>query len=275
MKNFIFSFFLVFILILPLHAQLKVTGSSYSIKETSYIKDTVQDPVFIINGKIGEELSVTLQADHPVEGTEATYTWYRFDPVSFQFDSLHTETNVSFSQHTDNLATAYLVRVQDKSGLDTSFTSWVFFNYLSAKFDLFSHVCYILEMKVSVEQMPEQFIYYDLADSSELKMPYDYGYTWTAIGDEKYDEEINVPYGLYFFDNNPPAVNTTYRFTVTDSFENSTSIEKYLETKETYAKFIPDAKYSYEIVNKNFSEQVGKSAPVAVTYKNESKNGDK
>ena len=231
------------------HGQISAPGASSS-DETSYPVFSETDSIFVFCAADSLSDIGILQATTQFTGAK-TFLWEKYNDQSAAFDFYFSENSDSQTSEISGLGDGcYRVTVTQGANSEVD-RAWVFNNWTFAEGDVTESNCDYL--KLSGNFTTAHFIYYDLADNTELEVFKDVKVRWN---DE--DGTVSTVISPTIYD--PPAKNTNYTFEVYDKFGCSGSGAVFYESIVTKAAF-------------SVNPQSG-GAPLTVNFINESENGD-
>ena len=249
----ILSLFLLFSAKFVSGQSLSSPSASFA-EQTSYPVFTGSDFTYYFCGTKGH-MSGSLNASS--SGSQVTFAWEKFNPVSGTFGFLTNETGVSSAlSGLDN--GCYRVSFRE-NGLDYLFRAWIMNGWTEPAAAISESNCQYI--KLLGEANGSSYVYYDLSSLQPLTINQGYKYIWYAD---------NVPFATVQnpIINNPPTKNSIYRLDVTDRGGCMQSSEV------TYASIVTKAKFSWKATQESNPQYTEPEAPLEVKFTNESENGD-
>ena len=261
-----------------LNGQIHAPTADFA-KKLTYISYTGNDSVFVFYNAPGLPKKGSLTAIPAVAGNY-NFEWSKYNPSINGFDPVFlTQNNLSQSVAANLEEGGYKVRISNGSGVDVSFTSWVYLNELRAEVEKdnlgnlkpFKYTCSIIQLDGLA--FIDIFYYYDFLTHGQILLQNGYTFRWTSD-----NPDLNIPFASIYQDpqiiNNFPVVDTRFVFTVTDSFGMQASDNVFYITIHAEAKFrinIFDKEESGIFIEPSGSYEGG--APLIVKFINESING--
>ena len=274
-----------FIILLCLFFIAEAAKSQISSSVADYTKytDSVAypgtDPIFIFYQVPGQAVSGSLIAKGPVSGS-FNFEWSEYNADSETWDQLQPiDMNVQQSQREGLSSGGYQVRVNNGSGIDTSFIAWVFIDKLTGGIEKtednrikpFKYTCDFLTLNGSV--ILDNFVYYNPVNNNPVNLKNGFTFLWTSD-----NTDLIIPNSSRVLDPNityrPPVKDTWYILTVTDSMDMKVVDSVFYETIHTRAEFsylFFDKEDTKEFINPPSPPQ--SDAPLKVRFINESQNG--
>ena len=249
--------FIVFALV-PTFGVAQISPDADKIVPTEY-SGLNQDEIHIFCGKKGEK-NASLTATVP-NGESGNFEWLKYNEISRNFDpfpgALSGNTTSTISNLDDG---CYRVNITSTSNVKSTFTAWVFNNYIRAKAEVTESDCNSFTLKGTLNS-PLTISYVDLPTGQPKTMLKDIKYLWT--GGEIGEKNV-ITYKVF----DPPARNTDYTFKITDKFG------CVFDTIIQYISIVTEASFTYT-EQKQFNLPTNtKEAPLTVTFNNTSDNAD-
>jgi hypothetical protein len=253
------------LIIRPLFGQISSDVSDFKVA-TAYSK---KDTVFVFNQSSGVKKG-QLKAKLPGIDS-ASFEWSAFDTISKTFSPpFKTDMGVDSSMVGDIAQGGYLVHIT-KTGLDTTFTAWVFLNDFTLTLEknvagevlFYRRTCEYTNLQATA--MPAIFTYFNPATKARIKLSNSIIYTWSASPSSDGtlpDKEAKI----WIEGDALPSEDTEYTCRGTDKFNLSR------EDKVKYISIIPKADFTEEH-DKKYEKL--ESAPLKVTLTNKSTNATK
>jgi len=219
-----------------------------------------QDSIYIFCGNQGE-LNAALTATSPNAGP-ATFEWQKYNALTGTFDFFSSDVSGSTTSVISALQDgAYRVNITPTGGILTTFTAWVFNNYITTTAAITNSDCNSFTV-VGTSDTPI-LTYVDLPTGTSRTVNKGILVNWTAD-----NESVSTFLTSQIFD--PPTKDTDYTLTVSDRFGCiSTSVVNYVSIV-TKASFT----YVKQDQSKSFTDIEKKEAPLEVTFTSNSKNAD-
>lgn len=228
---------------------------------TQYPDGHPNDPIYYFDAIENTQLTIT-----PLGGGSYTFSWFKYNPSSQQFDLPAGNQNGSTSSIFINEEGGYMVRVDDGMSMAQDFYCWTFEpkpDNLKINFGG-NNQCFKLELKVT-----NGLVYYNhKGDHSSLVADHSALYTWNS---DDTSSEANEKSGR-LIEIDAPYLDTEYSVTITNSvFEDQT-------LNEPYEAVAVNAEFDFEIDPlgdnaKTLKETTG-PAPMKVDFKVKTKISD-
>jgi gliding motility-associated-like protein len=268
-RHFLLLFlFLVKLVFIPVNAQVSSITADFKIA-TAY---SSHDSIFIFNQsptvKKGS-LQVTTPGSAPT-----SFEWSAYDSTSHTFlPVFKTDANVAVSSVSELNSGGYRIHAF-RTGWDTTIVSWVFLNDFTYSVEknnagevlFYRRTCEFINLQATA--IPSLFKYFDSSTSTRYTLKNSVLFTWSASP----ANGVTLGEGakLWIEDDELPNEDTEYTGRGTDNF----GLSK--EDKVKYISIIPKADFEVTYPKKYESaEGTGDgvvSAPLTVTFKNNSKN---
>ncbi len=223
-------------------------------EQTSYPVFAGKDFIYYFCGTDGHQ-SGALKANSA--GSQVTFIWEKFNPVSGTFSFFTNETGA-----TSTLAAldngCYRVSFRE-NGVDYLFRAWIMNGWIGATAEISESNCQFL--KLQGVATGSNYVYYDLSTTQPVSINPGYKYIWS---------NENVPVStiqnpvIY----SPPTKNSVYRLEITDRAGCMQS------SQVTYESIVTKAKFSWKANQELSSQFTIPEAPLEVKFTNESENGD-
>lgn len=259
MKMFRISGILVFLvcfLALPEIGFAQITSDADEIVPTEYSSGN-QDMIHVFCGLKGE-LNATLTASYPV-GESGNFLWTKYNSTSGTFDLFRDDLSGSATSTISDLPNGcYRVSLSTSSGIKT-YTSWVFNNYAELTAEILASDCNSFTLSGTVDS--PTFEYVDLPGRQSKVLNKDLQVRWMNGSAIVTKFTTAVVY-------DPPTKDTQYTFEVTDRFGCGVS------TQVMYQSIVTKASFTYTLDERK-SDTKKNEAPLTVTFRNTSENGDK
>jgi gliding motility-associated-like protein len=228
--------------------QMSAPGSTGS-DMTSYPDFSDDDPVFIFCTAPGENLA-TLRASTSFEGLK-TYTWEKYNPANGTFEFYSSESNATNQSDISGLADGGY-RVTITSGSESQvYRAWVFNFWRTIEAEVKESTCDYFVLSAANEQ--SRLLYYDLSTGAETEITVTPTYEWR-------DGETTISRFQSPTIYDPPTKDTEYEVIVSDKYGCE------VEVSVTYISIVTKAVFT--------ADPMSGEAPLEVTFKNESENGD-
>lgn len=232
-----------------LKAQISGPGSG-STQSTNYPVFRPNDNIFVFCTPNETSVIATLRVQTQLSGTK-TFLWEKFNAGTGLFEFYSSESSESsFSQITTLKDGCYRATVTLGATTET-YRAWVFNTRIKPEGSVAESNCKFFTLTGSYTA--SEIVYYDLTSKAEVKMNRDLKVQWL----ENQKLVASVAATQVF---NPPTKNTDYTFRVYDKF----GCEQRL--KVTYNSIVTKAYFTVDPAKGE--------APLDVTFKNESENGD-
>ncbi|MCX6238084.1 MAG: gliding motility-associated C-terminal domain-containing protein [Bacteroidia bacterium] len=251
------GFFLLIFLLLSVEfvagQSLVSTSASFSEK-TSYPVFTGNDFIYYFCGTNGQ-LSGSLKASS--SGSQVTFTWEKYNPVTGSFSFFSNETGTS-SVLTGLDNGCYRVSFRE-NGVDRLFRAWIMNGWVVPTSVISESNCQYFKLQGGVTG--SNYVYYDLSSRQVVTLDPGYKYIW-------YTDNIpgmTIPNPIIY---GPPTKNSVCRLEVTDRAGCMQS------SQVNYVSIVTKAKFSWkpdQVLNPQFTTP---EAPLEVKFTNESENGD-
>lgn len=250
-----FIVFLLFV-IAPAVGFSQISSTASSVIPTEYGSGS-QDNIHIFCGQKGQT-NAALTATNS-NGLPPTYEWLKYDAATGSFNPYMSDVSGAATSVISNLADgAYRVNITTTAGVQT-YTAWVFNNYIETTTDIPASDCNSFTLKGTIDS--PVLTYYDLATRQPKQLNKGLQVRWTSGNDA-------VGQVLEFQIFNPPTRDTDYRLTVTDRFGCSS------QSVVQYISIVTKASFTVEREEQQHIPQGKFEAPLAITFKNTSENGD-
>lgn len=233
-----------------LAAQISAPGATGSGK-TSYPVFSETDSIFVFCTGQGEP-AASLRVQTGLTGTK-TFLWEQYNPVSGSFDFYFSESTEAQSSLISKLEDGCYRATVTQGAASEMYRAWVFNDWIQVSADLPDSTSNCFSFRLQGAFTSAELRYFDLATGEEIQLRKSNRVQW-----KKDDEIVATVINPQIF--NPPAKNTDYTFRVFDEFGCEHSV------KVTYNSIVTKAKFTVDPRNGE--------APLEVTFKNESENGD-
>jgi CHU_C Type IX secretion signal domain len=236
---------------------------------TKYVNDSILglDSIFVYYspGYNGFPITASLQAS--LNGTSGlTFNWKIYDESIPGFIDV-MNPNLVYNDDSslctiDQLESGgYFVEITKEDIIDTSFTAWVFVNYMKVDIEVESNCTFT---QLSGIEGGNMFYYFDLLDNTRIELPNGLNIEWTA---EPEVEATLRPYESVYL--NPPHYeDTEFSVVVRDSFNYEKEDQKHVLAIATKANFY--AIEGVEVITDTVVKE--KEAPYHVQFVDSSKN---
>ena len=192
----------------------------------------------------------TLVARTALDGVK-TYKWERYNPVSGAFEAYFDESSAENQSEISELADGgYRVTITSGTGQEV-FRAWVVNFWRSIEAGVTESTCELFTLTATFEQAP--VIYYDISSGVQVEISVVPAFEW-----KEGETVISRLASPTIFD--PPTKDTDYQLTVTDKWNCNASVVV------TYISIVTKAVFT--------ADPMAGEAPLTVTFKNESENGD-
>ncbi|MGE5393336.1 MAG: gliding motility-associated C-terminal domain-containing protein [Candidatus Saccharibacteria bacterium] len=250
-----FIVFLLFV-ITPAIGFSQISSTASSVVPTEY-GGGAQDNIHVFCGQKGQT-NAALTATN-ANGLPATFEWLKYDPVTGNFNPYMSDASGAATSVITNLSDgAYRVNITTTAGVQT-YTAWVFNNYIETTAAITNSDCNSFTL-AGTSDTPA-LVYYDLTNRQAKTLAKNPQVSWTT-GNESVGQFLT---NQVF---SPPTKDTEYTLKVTDRFGCSSS------SMVQYVSIVTKASFTAEIVETK-SHPTKKEAPLTVTFRNTSENGDK
>jgi gliding motility-associated-like protein len=247
-------FFLFFFINQEINAQsLSAPGASFS-EMTAYPVFSQNDPVYFFCGS-GEHQTGSLKAVS--SGQITTFTWEKFNSITYSFDFIYSETG-PFSSLTGLSDGGYRVRFSE-SGNNFVFRAWIFNSWIGSTAEIEESNCESFQLHGSATG--PVYRYYDPSSGQPITVDPGYKYTWMT------DQTIIGAIQNYRV-SPPPSKNSAYRLEVTDR----TGCNHFSDI--AYESIVPKSSFSWSTDQKSDPQFSNHEAPLKVELHNESENSD-
>lgn len=235
----------------------QITSGGSSVIPTEYASGT-QDNIHVFCGQKGQT-NAALTATNS-NGLPATFEWLKYDAVTGNFNPFMSDASGATTSVISNLADgAYRVNITTTAGVQT-YTAWVFNNYIETTAAITNSDCNSFTL-VGTSDTPA-LVYYDLTNRQAKTLEKGIQVKWTT-GNETVGQFLT--YQVF----SPPTKDTDYTLTVTDLFGCSSQSDVQYNSIVTKASFVAQPE------DQKKSHPSKTEAPLSVTFKNTSENGDK
>lgn len=249
----VFIVLFVFIVV-PFLGFAQITSFAQKVVPTEY-SEGPQDEIHVFCGMKGET-NASLTATSLNRET-ATFEWQKYNAGNFDF--FRSESGNSTSTIADLEDGCYRVDITSASGTKTTFTAWVFNNYLQAAAEITDSDCDLFKLK-GIINSPLVLNYVDLTNGQPKVLNKDIQAKWMK-GNVTVSNFINST----VFD--PPTEDTNYTLEIADKFN------CVFDTVVRYISIVTKASFDYKLEDpKSHSSKI--EAPLTVTFTNTSENGD-
>ncbi len=278
------SMILAWCLFSPLQTRGQITSATADrVDSVSYPLNPARDPLFIFYQTHGGEKQGSLVASLPGPG-DYIFVWSRYNPSISGYDPpFSTDNSVAASSVGGLDEGGYRVQISG-SGVDTTFTAWVFQDRLhtsitknaAGQIPAYAINCFSIYLSGSVS--PDTLIYYDPLTGDPISRVSGFTFKWTSD-----NNDLKIPNDTIVLDPNityqPPYDDTWYILTATDQYGMQDVDSVFYESIQTRAEF--EMEY-YDKVTGEFdpdlsgtwSDEKGSlDAPLTVRFNNLSKNG--
>lgn len=245
LKIFIITTYLVYF---ALAVNAQIIAPTASGQTTTNYQSAPQDNIYIFCSTKDASKGL-LKAQLSTHET-ANFSWYKLDEFTLEYIPYLSENSVTESK-INNLADGNYKVIISGTSFSEEYQSWVFNNWYEVHAAIDSCDCDFTKLKGSFTEAPPNYI--DIHTGNELSFNKGIQVEWETNGN--HISSILSPTVV-----NPPAENTIYTLTISDSYEcsSSASIE--------YSSIIPSAKFT--------ASPMSGDAPLMVTFTNESTNAD-
>ena len=211
-----------------------------------------QDSIYVFCGNQGE-LNAALTATSPNAGP-ATFEWQKYNALTRTFDFFSSDVSGSTTSVISALQDgAYRVNITPTGGTVTTYTAWVFNNYITTTAAITNSDCNSFTL-VGTSETPI-FTYIDLPTGTSRTVNKGILVNWTAE-----NKSVSTFLTTQIFD--PPTKDTDYTLTVSDRFGcSSTSVVNYVS-------IVANASFTATPVEQAGVPQGKKEAPLTVDFKN-------
>lgn len=216
-----------------------------------------QDEIHIFCGNKGD-VNASLTANSP--GAEpANFEWQKYNAASGNFDFYTNDQSGSTTSPISGLQDGcYRVIITGTSGTKTTFTAWVFNNYLETTAEITDSDCSSFKLVGTISPQTI-FTYYNPNTGEEKILNKNIQVKWLAGTNQVGNTSTSTVY-------NPPTKDTDYTLHVSDKFG------CYTDVVVRYISIVTKASFTTEYDNKNDPKKI--EAPLIVTFTNGSENGD-
>lgn len=240
----------------PLWGFAQITSVADGVVPTEY-SSGAQDNIHVFCGEKGET-NASLIARSP-NGEPASFEWLKYNAATGNFDPFQNDQAGNPTSTITNLADGcYRVNVTGTSGV-TSYTAWVFNNYVEATAEIPESDCDSFTLKGTLLS-PTTFTYVDLPTGQPKLLNKGIEVKWM-------EGQVITSRVLVSEVFEPPTQDTEYVLVVTDKFDCVS------ETEVTYISIVTRAAFEYKPEEQK-SHSTKKEAPLTVTFTNTSENGD-
>ena len=235
----------------------QISSTASSVIPTEYAGGT-QDNIHVFCGQKGQT-NAALTATNS-NGLPATFEWLKYDAATGNFNSYLSDPSGAATSVISNLADgAYRVNITTSAGVQT-YTAWVFNDYIETTAAITNSDCNSFTL-VGTSDTPA-LVYYDLTNRQANTLEKGIQVKWTT-------GNVSVGQFLTYQVFSPPTKDTDYTLAVTDRFGCSS------QSVVQYISIVTKASFTAEIEDQTKSHPTKREAPLAVTFKNTSENGDK
>lgn len=250
----VFLFLFLLLSVKFVAGQSLVSTSASFAEQTSYPVFSGKDFIYYFCGTSGHQ-NGSLKASS--SGSQVTFTWEKFNPVSGSFSFFSNETGAS-SVLTGLDNGCYRVSFRE-NGVDRLFRAWVMNGWAEPTAAIAESNCQYL--KLQGDATGSNYVYYDLSSRQAVILDHGYKYIW-------YTDNIPVVTIQNPIIYNPPTKNSVYRLEVTDRAGCMQS------SQVTYQSIVTKAKFSWKANQESNPQFTNQEAPLEVKFTNESENGD-
>lgn len=242
--------------LLPSRGLGQITSTANKMVPTEY-SGANQDNIHVFCGKKGE-INASLIATSP-KGELSSFVWQKYNASSGSFDFFSNDASGATTSVISTLQDgAYRVNITGTSGV-TTFTAWVFNNYIETTAEITNSDCKSFTLKGTTDS--PTFSYVDLTNGQVKILNKGTQVKWTAGG-------ANVGSALTSQVFSPPYKDTDYTLTVSDRFGCSS------ESVIRYISIVTKALFTYAPVDPK-SHPTKIEAPLSVTFtSSNSENAD-
>ncbi len=242
------ALFLALCFIIPKAGLAQITSGANAIIPTQYSSGN-QDNIHVFCGQ-KDVPNGSLTASFP-GGDSGTIEWTKYNASTGTFDFFSSDLSGSTNSTISNLADGcYRAKLTGTSGVEI-YTAWVFNDYITATAEIPVSDCTSFTLKGTFDS--PNFTYTDLQTGQPIDLNKDIQVKWT-------NGDVVVSQIIEAIVSNPPTKDTPYSLEVSDRFS---CVGK---ASVTYISIVTKAVFS---VSPNTGE-----APLAVTFSNQSENGD-
>jgi gliding motility-associated-like protein len=229
-------------------AQLQAPGSDYTDR-TNYPVFSENDPIYIFC-TTENSIEATLRAVTKLEGSK-TWLWEKYNNLTGGFDFFLTENNSASQSQISTLEDGcYRIKITSGDSVQL-YRAWVFNNWNSASAAIPASNCDFFTLQATFGQ--SKMDYYDLSTRQPVEINKKLEMEWRLR-----DEIISKIQTFKIYD--PPTKDTEYTLVVSDRFGCEAS------AKVTYVSIVTRALFT--------ADPMQGEAPLVVTFKNNSENGD-
>ncbi len=228
--------------------QITAPGASGS-ELTSYPEFPQNDQVFIFCAGPDENIGA-LSVSTSLEGTK-TYNWERYNPATGAFGAYFNESSSEKQSEISGLPDGgYRVTITTGTGQEV-YRAWVVNFWRKIEAGVTESTCDFYTLSATYEQAP--VVYYDISSGQQVEISVTPTFEW------KEGETIVSRFASpTIFD--PPTKDTDYQITVSDRWSCDASVVV------TYISIVTKAVFT--------ADPMSGEAPLTVTFKNDSENGD-
>ncbi len=251
---YLIGFVFLFMISTSLQAQLSAPGSNGSDK-TSYVTFPEIDSIYVFCTAVETDEVGVLRMTTALTGTK-TFLWEKYNENSATFEFYFSESaDAMYSERTGLPNGCYRVTVSQGGTTEIS-RAWVFNNWTKATGNVSESNCEFFEL--TGEFTTAELNYFDLADNTKLQVAKDTRVQW-----KNSDKIIAASLIATVYD--PPTKNTDYTLRVFDKFgcEGVSTV--------TYESIVTKALFTVDFGGQDPNEL---EAPLTVSFKNSSENGD-
>jgi len=244
---------LIAVLFFPFAAFTQITSNASTVVPTEY-SSGAQDNIHVFCGNKGD-LNATLTATLPA-GQTGTFEWQKYNLTTGTFDYYSSDISGNTTSTISYLIDGgYRVKETTATG-DIFFIAWVFNNYITATADILKSDCNSFTLNGTFETPTLSYV--DLPTGQTKEVIKNIQVKWMQ-GTTLVGSIITVQ--VY----TPPSIDTNYSLEVSDRFGCTAKADV------LYTSIVTTAAFSA-----TFGDQTAPpyDAPVQVTFKNESVNGD-
>ncbi len=244
---------LIAVLFFPFAGYTQITSNASAVVPTEY-SSGAQDNIHVFCGNKGD-LNATLTATLPA-GQTGTFEWQKYNAITRTFDFYSSDVSGNTTSPISNLADGgYRVKETTATG-DLFFTAWAFNNYITATAEIPESDCNSFTLKGTFDT--PTFTYVDLPTGQTKEVIKNIQVKWmqgTTLVSSIITAQVYTP----------PTKDTNYSLEVSDRFGCTAKADV------LYTSIVTKAAFSATFGDQTASPY---DAPVQVTFKNESENGD-
>lgn len=243
--------------LVPIVGFAQISSGADAVLPTQYSSGS-QDNIHIFCGNKGDT-NASLTATSP--GSEsANFEWQKYNAASGGFDLYVNDQSGNTTSAISGLQDGcYRVIITSTSGTKTTFTAWVFNDYLETTAEISESDCTSFTLKGTVT--PTTFTYVDLTNGQPKVLNKDIQVKWMDGANTVSKFIIAKMYS-------PPTKDTDYTLHVSDISGCFT------EVVVRYTSIVTKASFTYTTADQKGIPTGKTEAPLTVTFTNTSENGD-